>query len=76
MLDYHVDDILELLLLLDLWKFYNLFYVSFVNINRVVLLFFFKPILFAICTSTFGARGSVVVMALCYKPEGRGFDTR
>jgi hypothetical protein len=22
------------------------------------------------------ARGSVVVMALCYKPEGRGFDTR
>jgi hypothetical protein len=24
----------------------------------------------------FGARGSVVVKALCYKPEGRGFDTR
>jgi hypothetical protein len=23
-----------------------------------------------------GARGSVVVKALCYKPEGRGFDTR
>jgi hypothetical protein len=23
-----------------------------------------------------GARGSVVVMALCYKLEGRGFDTR
>jgi hypothetical protein len=23
-----------------------------------------------------GARGSVVVRALCYKPEGRGFDTR
>jgi hypothetical protein len=22
------------------------------------------------------ARGSVVVKALCYKPEGRGFDTR
>jgi hypothetical protein len=22
-----------------------------------------------------GARGSVVVKALCYKPEGRGFDT-
>jgi hypothetical protein len=23
-----------------------------------------------------GVRGSVVVKALCYKPEGRGFDTR
>jgi hypothetical protein len=23
-----------------------------------------------------GARGSVVVKSLCYKPEGRGFDTR
>jgi hypothetical protein len=23
-----------------------------------------------------GARCSVVVKALCYKPEGRGFDTR
>jgi hypothetical protein len=23
-----------------------------------------------------GARGSIVVKALCYKPEGRGFDTR
>jgi hypothetical protein len=23
-----------------------------------------------------GARGSLVVKALCYKPEGRGFDTR
>jgi hypothetical protein len=23
-----------------------------------------------------GARGSVVVKALCYKPEGRWFDTR
>jgi hypothetical protein len=24
----------------------------------------------------FGARGGVVVKALCYKPEGRGFETR
>jgi hypothetical protein len=24
----------------------------------------------------YGARGSVVVKALCHKPEGRGFDTR
>jgi hypothetical protein len=23
-----------------------------------------------------GARGSIVVKPLCYKPEGRGFDTR
>jgi hypothetical protein len=23
-----------------------------------------------------GALGSIVVKALCYKPEGRGFDTR
>jgi hypothetical protein len=23
-----------------------------------------------------GARGSVVVKVLCYKPEGRGFETR
>jgi hypothetical protein len=23
-----------------------------------------------------GAHGSVVVKALCYKPEGRGFDTQ
>jgi hypothetical protein len=25
---------------------------------------------------TVGARGSVVVKALCYKPVGRGFETR
>jgi hypothetical protein len=27
-------------------------------------------------SSQVGVRGSVVVKALCYKPEGRGFDTR
>jgi hypothetical protein len=27
-------------------------------------------------SQTIGARGSVVIKALCYKPEGRGFDTR
>jgi hypothetical protein len=27
-------------------------------------------------TSTVGARGSIVVKVLCYKPEGRGFETR
>jgi hypothetical protein len=39
-------------------------------------LFFCNPILFAISTSTFGARISVVTKALCYKLEGRGFDSR
>jgi hypothetical protein len=29
-----------------------------------------------IITHVRGARGSLVVKALCYKPEGRGFDTR
>jgi hypothetical protein len=28
------------------------------------------------CTVPHWARGSVVVKALCYKPEGRGFDSR
>jgi hypothetical protein len=27
-------------------------------------------------TPVVGARGSVVVKALCYKPEGHGFETR
>ena len=28
------------------------------------------------CTTATGARGDVVVKALCYKPAGRGFDSR
>jgi hypothetical protein len=32
--------------------------------------------LYAYSTLSVGARGSVVVKALCYKPEGRGFDSR
>jgi hypothetical protein len=31
---------------------------------------------FVYYTSQKGARGSVVVKALCYKPEGHGFDSR
>jgi hypothetical protein len=27
------------------------------------------------CYVKYGARGSVVVKALCYKPEGRGLET-
>jgi hypothetical protein len=29
-----------------------------------------------VLVSRVGARGSVVVKALCYKPEGHGFETR
>jgi hypothetical protein len=36
--------------------------------------FLFKS--FIIFGNDVGARGSVVVKALCYKLEGRGFDTR
>jgi hypothetical protein len=37
-----------------------------------------KIMVFDILMFTFldGARGSVVIKALCYKGEGRGFDTR
>jgi hypothetical protein len=34
------------------------------------------PLLIIIPVLTQGVRGSVVVKALCYKPEGRGFETR
>jgi hypothetical protein len=35
-----------------------------------------KEYCFWIINMALGARGSVVVKALCYKPEGRGFETR
>jgi hypothetical protein len=35
-----------------------------------------EPYKIASNMSTVGARGSVVVKALCYKQEGRGFETR
>jgi hypothetical protein len=31
---------------------------------------------FKVIAVSMGARGSVVVKTLCYKPEGRGFDSR
>jgi hypothetical protein len=31
---------------------------------------------FEMSVTMFGACGSVVAKALCYKPEGRGFETR
>jgi hypothetical protein len=36
----------------------------------------FEKVILEIVNSHIGARGCVVVKALCYKPEGRGFDTR
>jgi hypothetical protein len=35
-----------------------------------------KTQIFQMTYFAWGARGSVVVKALCYKPEGRGFDSR
>jgi ABC-type iron transport system FetAB ATPase subunit len=40
------------------------------------LLIFMLLIIDAINISNGGTRGSIVVKALCYKPEGRGFRTR
>jgi hypothetical protein len=31
---------------------------------------------FSYCSHRLGARGSIVIKALCYKPESRGFETR
>jgi hypothetical protein len=36
----------------------------------------FEKVILEIVKRHIGACGSVVVKALCYKPEGRGFDTR
>jgi hypothetical protein len=33
-------------------------------------------VFFYLLQKIYGVRGSVVVKALCYKPEGRGFDSR
>jgi hypothetical protein len=33
-------------------------------------------IIYDLFSDVSGARGSVVVKALCYKPEGRGLDSR
>jgi hypothetical protein len=41
---------------------YLFYWIKFQNISSVFV--------------SIGARGSVVVKALCYKPEGRGFDNR
>jgi hypothetical protein len=49
---------------------------------HIILLYFITLVLFLWFTLlryyrfVLGARGNVVVKALCYKPEGRGFETR
>jgi hypothetical protein len=45
----------------------------FINIFHLIL---FSAFIFETLQIGKGARGSVVVKALCYKPEGRGFETR
>jgi hypothetical protein len=47
-----------------------------VSTENVELLLNLLFIIFNIIINMYGARGSVVVKALCYKPEGRGFVTR
>jgi hypothetical protein len=44
--------------------------------TRLRLYFGTNTYLFVMLLKLWGARSSVVVKALCYKPEGRGFDTR
>jgi hypothetical protein len=39
-------------------------------------IFFLAIVIYYICITNVGARGSIVVKALCYKPEDRRFDTR
>jgi hypothetical protein len=47
------------------------------NKTQIVMpyIFLFSKLLVDYLTMK-GKRGSVVVKALCYKPEGRGFETR
>jgi hypothetical protein len=58
---------------MDGWLFNNV--LSTKPSSSSSLSLFFHPLLSASCTDTFGARGGVVVKALCYKPEVRGFNT-
>jgi hypothetical protein len=41
---------------------------EYATFSIIIILFYFYYFV--------GARGSIVVKALCYKPEGRGFETR
>jgi hypothetical protein len=46
------------------------------NTNMCVCVYIYIYIYIYIYMLTMGACGSVVAKALCYKPEGRGFDTQ
>jgi hypothetical protein len=50
--------------------------LSFLFFCVVTLSFVFQVYIFTTNTQYRGARGSVVVKALCYILEGRGFDSR
>jgi hypothetical protein len=57
----------------------NMHRTKVVNITSVYAFYNVLPFLWELLFVIFftrGTRGSVVVKALCYKPEGRGFDTR
>jgi hypothetical protein len=55
---------------------YYIAYCVFMQILPIVIQTCSGLLFLPSCTVCKGARGSVVVKALCYKPEGRGFDTR
>jgi hypothetical protein len=48
---------------------------SYYNFHKNSVLFL-SEFIFVYVSLKWGARGSVVVKALCYKPGGRGFETR
>jgi hypothetical protein len=50
--------------------------MQWLNEKNYVTLAFLYVILLNITHKVLGERGRVVVKALCYKPQGRGFDTR
>jgi hypothetical protein len=60
---------------LDRDAFHN-FESSFWNDNFNAVFSFTPTFAFSLSLNFYGAHGSVVVKALCYKPEGRGFDSR
>jgi hypothetical protein len=62
---------------------YAYWLIQFNNTSLIsILILYYVPIFLTetwnsmVKSWTIGARGSVVVKALCYKPEGGGFDTR
>jgi hypothetical protein len=50
-------------------------YIQNIKSNHLLVIWKVTEQLKVILKEAVRARGSVVVKALCYKPEGRGFDT-